>query len=161
MLNQDPCTKLLTHSSISTHPSKWYISWHNLIITDTGLCLENVWAELIQLGPVYPMKWGLWRQKQVSQAGISNCIPQYSGMQLLIPAWDTWEIWIPYSCFMSCVTAWKVRIMWPRHPNQSCWPFTKDLFIYVCIPKLLWNTYVARTSKPIDVGHSLRMYLCM
>ena len=31
---------------------------------------------------------GLWCQKQVSQVGISICIPQNSGMQLIMPVWD-------------------------------------------------------------------------
>ena len=35
------------------------------------------------------LKSGLWYRKQVPQAGMSNCTPQYSEMQLLISAWDT------------------------------------------------------------------------
>ena len=36
------------------------------------------WLHSIIVIIVFTQKWGVWHQKQVSQAGKSNCIPQYS-----------------------------------------------------------------------------------
>ena len=45
-----------------------YISWNKLhTMKYTWLCFALFCCDCI---------WGLWRQKQISQAGINNCIPQ-------------------------------------------------------------------------------------
>ena len=96
--------------------------------------------------------WGLWHQKQVSQARKSNCIPQYSvgcnylslpeipasgkekylqpnvfcGMQLLILAWDT--------CFKQAKVIASHSILWDAI-TYPCLRYLLQASKSTCIPK--------------------------
>ena len=100
----------------------------NALLWDVG----QVHCGICEMG-LFTDIWGLRRQKQVFQAGISNCIPQeFCGMRLLIPAWDT--------CFLHQshhLSLWVVVIICsgnglaPRHYLNHWWP---DLL------KHIWDT---------------------
>ena len=68
--------------------------------------------------------WGLWRQKQVYQAWISDT--EYCGMQLLIPAWGT--------CF------------WHQSPHISRVPVNQ--------PWMMWAMNLIRTHYISKTKHS-------
>ena len=80
-LSEPMMVNLLTHICV-TRPQ-----WVNSNELSIDMFLQ--WNEIHML-IWYGMLWWLWCQKQVSQAWISNCIPQYFvGCNYLIHAWDT------------------------------------------------------------------------
>ena len=109
--------------------------------------------------------WGLWCQKQVSQAGISNCIPQYwvryfaefqtfeippkylihyCGMQLLIHAWDT--------CF------------WYQSLHIMCeyqWLFMSFSSLWMSCGKMSWvvRTVLTAQYQILKVHWNIKLYL--
>ena len=113
--------------------------------------------------------WGVWRQEQVSQPCISNCIPQYSvGCNYLympvIPASGTkviiyrWWVWrqeqVSQACISNCIPQYSVGCNYLCMPEISA-SGTKVL-IYRWCPRAMIQ-YISSSPNEERVSGGLRI----
>ena len=120
---------------------------------------ENTYGRWCQKGWAIEDTWGRWCPKQVSYAGISNCIPQYSVWSLKgfdrVHRW-----WVPSQCNdygdgytspLGC-TMWD-RIIYTKHPwlvgNMYLTTFTDGVLMYYNIQRLSVSFAVKYTFSVI------------